>query len=79
MSHGDQLGHYLKHLLTCYKSLLNLNERPNTCLIDYFDVAPDLAGMTFLRQQLPLEIRVQMSWANYLSLFLEPQHFGKRA
>ena len=79
MSHDDRLGHYLKHLLTCYKSLLNPNERPNTCLIDYFDVAPGLAGMTFLRQQLPQEIRVQMSWAIRPSLFLELQHFGKRA
>ena len=72
----------LVHLddLTCYKSLLDLMQ-PNTCLIDYFDVVVlgRLDGMTFLRHLLPLEIRVQMSWAYRLLLILALKHSGMRA
>ena len=70
MMGDDQLGHFLDYL-TCYKSFIG-PMRPNTCSIDYFDVMVlRLAGMTFLRQQLPQEIRVQMSWAYHLLLLIQ--------
>ena len=73
------MGHYLKHL-SFNKSSLNLNERPNTCLIDYSNVvAPILAGMTFLLMRLLREIKVQMSWAFLPLLFMELQYSGMRA